>query len=389
MRFALHTGMALIAAAAVHLAAWPLPWSRDPARAEAMHGPIEGYGAATRGGAGRPTCVVTSLADRGPGSLRQCVSTGYRTVIFAVAGTIELTEPLAIEGSFVTVDGFTAPPPGITLRGWGLQIRDQRDIIVRNVRVRDAGPVTPGSSRKSAAADCIGVYGPGAVNLVFDHVSVFNCGDGGIDISSGPKDITIQWSIVSAGKTMLWGSTSSSPAVDTDRISLHHSMLICGPDIVSWGIGCDRMPLVRARGHALRADVRHNLIEGWVRANATKIEARAMVNLVGNAYVPRPDTAFGHRQRAISVGPGSRVHAAANVECGTPPRPDLNTTGNEASPLPAAAVTGRDLGCVVRHAGAHPRDAVDQRLMRYVSRLPDTLRCPPTLDDEQPQEVMP
>ena len=355
---------ATVVALVVHSAGPPAPFGAP--HAAAMHAPVEGFGAATMGGAGRRACVVSSRFDSGPGTLRECLSGGNRQVTFTVAGTIELGSQLSVEGSHVTIDGFSAPPPGITLRGWGLNIWDVHDVIVRGLRIRDAG-LKPGKT----SADCIGVYGPGAFNIVIDHVSIYNCGDGGIDISSGPKNITIQWSIVSTGKMALWGSTSSSPRTDTDRVSMHHTMLICGPDTISEGVGCDREPLVRASGYAVSVDLRNNIFQGWIRDNATKIEPAARVNVVGNAYVPRPDSTLSHRQQSIAVKPGARVYAADNIELGAPPNPDLDVNGNEAAALPAPPVTARPLGCVVRDAGMHPRDALDGQLLTFVTRVPD------------------
>ena len=337
-----------------------------PSLAEAMHTPIEGFGAQTTGGAGKPECLVTSLADRGAGTLRDCLSAGNRHVKFAVAGTINLASQLSVRGSFVTIDGFTAPSPGITLRGWGLDIRDMHEIIVRGLRIRD---VAGGYAGKSST-DCLLVYGPGSYNIVIDHVSIYNCSDGGLDISSGPTNITVQWTIVSAVKLALWGATSSSTASATDRISVHHSMFICGPEAISRGIGCDRAPLIRASDHAVTVDLRNNVFEGWIRANGTKIEAAAEVNVVGNAYIPRADSTFDHRQDSIAVNSGTRVYTAGNIELGPEPRPNLNHNGNEARPLPAPAITERELACVVRDAGMHPRDAVDRTLASYASRVP-------------------
>jgi len=342
----------------------PAFWS-GPAPAGATHAAIEGFGAVTRGGAGKPQCVVRSLADRGAETLRECLSAGNRYVRFAVAGTIALASQLDVLGAFVTIDGFTAPPPGITLAGAGLNIwdtvADAHDIIVRGLRIRDAGRLSGGKS----STDCVGLNGAGVFNIVIDHVSIHNCADGGIDISSGPKNVTIQWSIVSTGKAMLWGSTSSSAARDTTRISMHHTMVMCDDDAG----GCDRFPLIRASHRVLVADLRRNIFGRWLRASGTRIEPAASVNVVGNAYIPRPDSTHAQRQHSLAVRPGTRVHTAGNVELGAPPRPDLNDNGNEARPLPAPPVTERAHGCVVRHAGMHPRDAIDQRVSAYAAAV--------------------
>jgi hypothetical protein len=258
------------------------------------------------------------------------------------------------------------------------------DVIVRGLRIRDAAGGYTGES----PYDCLLVYGPGAYNIVIDHVSIYNCADGGIDISTGPQNLTVQWSIVSTVKLALWGSTSSSASAITDRISVHHSMFICGPETISRGIGCDRAPLIRASGYPVTVDIRNNIIEGWIRANGTKIEAAAEVNVVGNAYIPRPDSTFSQRQASIAVHPGTRVYTAGNIELGAPPRPDLDLNGNHLSSLPAPTVASRELGCVVRDAGMHPRDVLDAHVATFVAQVPE--RCteavlpamvPPTTPD--------
>ncbi|HEX9821806.1 MAG TPA: CARDB domain-containing protein, partial [Methylomirabilota bacterium] len=363
-----------------------------PSPAEAMHHPIEGYGV-TPGGAGKPECVVTSLADSGAGTLRHCLSFGNRHIKFAVAGTISLASQLNVRGPFVTIDGFSAPSPGITLKGFGLNIWDlspePHDIIVRGLRIREAGG---GASGAKSSIDCIGLNGPGVHAIVIDHVSIFDCADGGIDISAGPKNVTIQWSIIAAGKMALWGSTSGSQAHDTDRISAHHNMFVCGPDVISWGIGCDRNPLVRASDYPVSVDLRNNVIEGWIRANGTKIEPAAEVNVVGNAYIPRPETTFSQREQSLAVNPGTRVYTAGNIELGAAPRPNLNDNGNESRPFLAPPITERQLGCVVRDAGMHPRDVADRSLLPYVAPVPagcDDAPLPPPPPPVQRPDLVP
>ena len=66
--------------------------------------PVEGFGVATRGGAGQPDCVVTSPNDSGTGSLRECLAAGNRFVHFAVEEVVQLNEPIHVHSN-VTIDG--------------------------------------------------------------------------------------------------------------------------------------------------------------------------------------------------------------------------------------------------------------------------------------------
>ncbi len=101
----------------------------------------EGYGAISIGGRGGRVIEVTHLNDSGAGSFRDAVmQTGPRTVVFKVAGTIDLLSDVVISGasrSYLTIAGQTAPGGGIQLRYFGLSIRDGiHDVIVRHIRHR-------------------------------------------------------------------------------------------------------------------------------------------------------------------------------------------------------------------------------------------------------------
>ncbi|MBI3799816.1 MAG: hypothetical protein HY268_22940, partial [Deltaproteobacteria bacterium] len=119
----------------------------------------QGFGSTTPGGAGGETVSVTNLNDSGPGSLRDALSQGHRTIVFEVSGTITLGSMIKVNGSFITVDGSTAPAPGITLANAGLYIsgsNSAHDLIVQDLRVRNS------------LADGITIR-DSAYNIVIDH----------------------------------------------------------------------------------------------------------------------------------------------------------------------------------------------------------------------------
>jgi hypothetical protein len=82
----------------------------------------QGFGASTPGGAGQSVYRVDTLKEDGPGSLREAVAHGYRTVVFEVAGEIKLTHDIWVKGPYLTIDGSTAPSPGIALKYGALLI---------------------------------------------------------------------------------------------------------------------------------------------------------------------------------------------------------------------------------------------------------------------------
>ena len=79
--------------------------------------------------------MVTTVADGGPGSLREALAAeGPRIIRFAVEGTIQLESRLRCTNGRVTIDGGSAPGQGIALLNHGIQFRgDCDDIIVRNL----------------------------------------------------------------------------------------------------------------------------------------------------------------------------------------------------------------------------------------------------------------
>jgi subtilisin-like proprotein convertase family protein len=105
----------------------------------------EGSGAITRGGAlGTNVYHVNNLFDSGPGSLRAAVThtNGGGTVVFDVSGTVNLTSPLYITNSFLTIAGQTAPSNGVTVAGASTYVQGAHDIVLRYLRFRPAGSVT-------------------------------------------------------------------------------------------------------------------------------------------------------------------------------------------------------------------------------------------------------
>lgn len=83
------------------------------------------------------TFWVTTLYDDGlPGSLRWAlnesnVRSGKNFIKFRVVGDIDLVEvlPVGSPSGEVVIDGFTAPPPGITLKHFGLCVTSSNNVI--------------------------------------------------------------------------------------------------------------------------------------------------------------------------------------------------------------------------------------------------------------------
>jgi lysophospholipase L1-like esterase len=139
---------------------------------------------ATRGGSGGQVLRVTTLAADGPGSLKAAIETpGPRTVVFEVAGVIDMNGgTLEIREPFLTIAGQTAPSPGITVIKAETVVRTH-DVIVQHLRFR---PGEFGRPKKAGGdQDGLSTVG-GARDVIVDHCS-FSWGTDENLSASGPR----------------------------------------------------------------------------------------------------------------------------------------------------------------------------------------------------------
>lgn len=303
--------------------------------------PYQGFGTNTPGGSGGTVVHVINLNDSGPGSLREALSAGDRTVVFDVGGEINLNSSIRVKGAFITIDGFTALSP-ISLRGAGLSLHGTKgahDIIIRGIRIRNAN-ATPSTDGITIAF--------GAYNVIVDHVSICCSRDENIDITEGSHDVTVSWSILAGnGKNMLIKYNPS-------RVTLQHNILT---------ESASRNPQVRTDNSGTPAtdttvDMRNNLIWDW-KTYGTLIRKGPWVNIVDNYY--------SSAGRAILVS-GARAYVSGNLNA---KRNKFIRAGKEVIPFPAPFVDTQDActaaNLVLADAGVHPLDSVDQE---YLSRIP-------------------
>ncbi len=143
------------------------PWASKPEDLLKAAIPVfpgaEGGGAFTPGGRGGKVVVVTSLADAGPGTLREaCETGGARIVVFNVAGIIRLSTPIHLRAPYITIAGQTAPGDGICVTGSSFLI-DTHDVVLRHIRFRR------GAQDVAFRDDAVG--GNPVGNIMIDHVS--------------------------------------------------------------------------------------------------------------------------------------------------------------------------------------------------------------------------
>ena len=368
----------------------------------------EGFGTRTAAGRGGSVCRVTSLADAGSGTVRDCLEGRWpRTVVFGVGGTVRLESPLRIEHPHVSVYGQTAPGDGVLLIGspdfeeavLGVATHD---VLLQHLRVRAGASRAPSCCRDAVS---IASKRPGQVyNVVLDHVSLSWGSDEIIDIWYDARDVTVSRSIIAEG---LHDSTDDKgPAgrgfvaggPDSRSISIHHNL---------FAHNYQRNPMVASPGVT---DVVNNVVYHWVSRGAQVHESGdepVKVNLVGNLFVAGAARDGEQRTRdewsEIAVkAPGDRVeiHLEGNVRerrdgsVDEPPPPQASLVGSGYDegydPARGWLVERRHPAPRVREVSARGlrreladdvgatlprRDAVDARIVRELrtggGRMPD------------------
>lgn len=246
----------------------------------------EGYGRFAIGGRGGKVYAVTTLADSGPGSLREAVEAeGPRTVVFNVSGRIRLKDRLVVRHPYLTVAGHTAPGSGICLSDYNFGMMGTHDIIIRHLRVR------PGDT-SGRTLDGMGMASTD--HAIIDHCSISWTQDEAFS-SRGAGNITLQRTLISealniAGHKKYAAGTQHGYAasIGGDIGSFHYNLLAhCAGRNWSLAGGLDK-----AGVHAGRLDIRNNVVYNW--SHRTTDGGAKEVNFVNNYYKPGPASRVFH-----------------------------------------------------------------------------------------------
>jgi pectate lyase len=274
----------------------------------------EGFGSRTIAGRGGRIIEVTSLADSGPGSLREALEDpSPRIIVFRVGGIIELEESLIIGHPYVTVAAQTAPGGGICIKNAGIVIITH-DVLIQHLRVRpgNEGDIEPENN------DAIAILGrhadvDGAYNVVLDHISASWGEDETISTWYGAHDITISWSIISEAlnRSRHQKETHSAGLLVGDssyHVSMHHNLLAHNDF---------RNPLIAQGG---THDFVNNVIYNWGVLPAEIIDegSNTFLNFIGNYFIPGPSTIVGPYE-ILFAGGDPRIYVEGNLG---PHRPD-------------------------------------------------------------------
>lgn len=349
----------------------------------------EGYGKYATGGRGGKVAGVTNLNDSGEGSFRNALESfpgEPLTVVFKVAGIIELKSPLIIRRSNVTIDGQTAPGDGICLKGNSFGINgagkggNKGNIIIRYIRSRPGG-----NSPK-------GIYAFNMENchdVIVDHCS-FSWANEECAAMYDTKNTTVQWCIISEGLYNAGhakGLRAYGGVWGGQYATYHHNL------IANQNSRTVRFNGARAHDTAAIVDFYNNVIYNWGSANASyggdvKIAGGvSQVNMVNNYYKPGPATSkdlkFIHAlHEAAGTGQwylsGNNMFTNASLTNNNAAGIDLskvpaglrkNAVSTQSFQFTASPQTAQDaLRDVLANAGANlpVRDATDKRVVKEV-----------------------
>ena len=351
-----------------------------------------GFGTGTPAGSGRhlspPSTTIrriTSLADSGAGSLRECVAAvGPRVCLFEVGGRIALQSELIVREPYLTIAGQTAPAPGILISGSGLRIATH-DVLVQHLQIRVGDSLLGQPPEQRDGLTVAGIASSVATNVVLDHLSVSWAVDENFSVwYESSSDVTLSNSIIAEGlyKSIHPNGPHSMGVLIGDgvkRVSLHGNLLASNQD---------RNPRLKP---GAQVEFINNVVYGWGgssswnQANLSDVEKTKIPTLLvfmGNIYRPGGWSPKGKSIYASPPASRSRVYVAANYgpSRSKPTDNDWKISGLSQAPyralIPPFELSGilperpeETLAHVLVNAGSRPKEAnaVDLRIISEVT----------------------
>lgn len=296
-----------------------IPWANKPsdlpqAKIPAFPG-AEGGGAYTFGGRGGKVYVVTSLADRGPGTFREaCEQGGARIVVFNVAGIIHLKTPVIIRAPYISIEGQTAPGDGICIAGESTWI-NTHDVVIRYMRFRR------GAMDVARRDDALG--GNPVGNIMIDHVSASWGLDENMSIYRHVYDRNGSKQEKMATVNVTIQNSIFAEALDTYNHAFGSTIGGLNSTFMRnlWANNIARNPSIGMYGDF---GFVNNVVFNWWNRSADGGDDRSLFNFINNYYKPGPITPLnqnvGHRILKPEAGRDKakktiygRVYASGNI----------------------------------------------------------------------------
>ena len=351
-----------------------------------------GYAADTPGGRGGAVVIVDSLgnavADDGVTTLREALAhmSGPRTIVFGVGGVVDIGDTkIKMQGeadSFVTVAFQSAPPPGITVKGPGINIQDgAHDIIFRHYRIRATD--VPGLANAGRGL----TIASGAHNIMIDHASLSWATDENFQVYVAPDQTEDITNVTLSNSIIAEGDADSSHTESVEHPEwFYHAM---GPSCLSNStdakpVGCSIVNNFIAHNSSRNGmiwggsgEISNNIVYNWYSVGITLLSSVGGVDFndvdgnVHNNYLRRgPNTIENDDPLYLGAsqhGKTSRYSASGNYLDGEPLVIDQAGSAfppATGSPVPITELVspgGSYLSCI--GASVPRRDATDERVI--------------------------
>lgn len=313
---------------------------------------------------------VTSLADSGAGTLRDCVLQPVpRVCIFEISGRIKLSDDLLVSEPDLVVAGQTAPAPGILVTNGGFKITTH-DVRIEHLALRSGDDAT---GTDPAYRRSVKLQGVDAYNITLSNLSMSWGVDSNVLTVGAVSDVLVKDSIISEalydsihplgprGNGVLIGETARNVIFQGNLLAANYDRNI------RWK-------------YNTRGEMVNNVIFGWGGTsswNTTNIsdpdgfDVGTYLDVIGNVYQPGPE---GYQDAyavySSNTPAGTRLFMSENI---APLMTNVESQYRSSTRVlsgPAAIPSGDVFESVMANAGSRPwnRNADDLRVMSGVRK---------------------